>query len=71
MADQLKVDETVDFESEFGESGTAFPMPDALKSENIKCFYLPTIYNSKESKRDDYQLAKNLNVDIDTISIEM
>ena len=35
MADQFKVDETVDFESEFGESGTAFPMPDALKSEKI------------------------------------
>ena len=44
---------------------------DALKSENIKCFYLPTIYNSKQSKKDAYQLAKNLNVDIDTISIEM
>ena len=43
---------------------------DALKSENIKCFYLPTIYNSKQSKKDAYQLAKNLNVDIDTISIE-
>ena len=44
---------------------------DALKSENIKCFYLPTIYNSKQSEKDAYQLAKNLNVDIDTISIEM
>jgi len=44
---------------------------DALKSENVKCFYLPTIYNSKRSKRDAYQLAKNLNVDIETISIEM
>ena len=43
---------------------------DALKSENIKCFYLPTIYNSKQSEKDAYQLAKNLNVDIDTISIE-
>ena len=42
-----------------------------LKSENIKCFYLPTIYNSKQSEKDAYQLAKNLNVDIDTISIEM
>ena len=38
MADQFKVDETVDFESEFGESGTAFPMPDALKSEKILDF---------------------------------
>ena len=44
---------------------------DALKSENVKCFYLPTIYNSKKSQRDAYKLAKNLNVEIDTISIEM
>ncbi len=44
---------------------------DALKSENVKCFYLPTIYNSKQSQRDAYKLAKNLNVDIDTLSIEM
>ena len=38
MADQFKIDETVDFESTFGESGTAFPMPDALKSEKILDF---------------------------------
>jgi len=44
---------------------------DALKSKNVKCFYLPTIYNSKQSQRDAYKLAKNLNVDISTISIEM
>ena len=38
MADQFKVDETVDFESVFGKDGTAFPMPDALKSEKILDF---------------------------------
>ena len=38
MADQFKVDETVDFESVFGKEGTAFPMPDALKSEKILDF---------------------------------
>ena len=43
---------------------------DALKSENIKCFYLPTIYNSKQSRKDAYKLARNLNVAIDTIPIE-
>ena len=44
---------------------------DALKSQNVKCFYLPTIYNSMKSQRDAYKLAKNLNVEIDTMSIEM
>ena len=44
---------------------------DALKSQNVKCFYLPTIYNSMKSQRDAYKLAKNLNVEIDTMSIEI
>ena len=29
-------------------------------SENIKCFYLPTIYNSKESKRDEPPLTPSM-----------
>ena len=44
---------------------------DALKSQNVKCFYLPTIYNSMRSQRDAYKLAKNLNVEIDTMPIEI
>ena len=44
---------------------------DALKSQNVKCFYLPTIYNSMKSQRDAYKLAKNLNVEIDTMPIEI
>ena len=43
---------------------------DALKSENVDCFYLPTIYNSQQSKKDASLLSQNLNVKMSVISIE-
>ena len=43
---------------------------DTLNPESINSFYLPTIYNSSSSKKDALELAKNLGVSFDTISIE-
>ena len=44
---------------------------DALGSKNINSFFLPSKYTSFESKKDAYELAKNLEVDIKEISIEL
>ena len=43
---------------------------DTLGSKNVKCFFLPSIYTSKESKEDAYKIAKNFKVKIENISIE-
>ncbi len=43
---------------------------DALGSENVNSFFLPSTYTSPESKKDAYQLAKKLEVDLKDISIE-
>ncbi len=43
---------------------------DALGSQNVNSFFLPSTYTSLESRKDAYELAKNLEVDIQDISIE-
>ncbi len=43
---------------------------DAIKSENVNCYYFPTIYNSKQSEIDAKELVKNLKVQMNILSIE-
>lgn len=43
---------------------------DALGSENVELFALPSKFNSKESFDDAYNLAKNLGIELKTIEIE-
>ena len=43
---------------------------DAIGEKNVDCFYLPTIYNSNQSKKDSVDLTNNLNIKLNEISIE-
>lgn len=43
---------------------------DALGPSNVKCFYLPTEFSAKESGVASHQLAKNLGLELQEISIQ-
>ncbi|PPR37473.1 MAG: Glutamine-dependent NAD(+) synthetase [Alphaproteobacteria bacterium MarineAlpha8_Bin1] len=49
---------------------TASIAADVLGSSNIKSFFLPSIYTSKESRTDAKDLCENLNISLEEISIE-
>ena len=44
---------------------------DALGSENVKPFFMPTKYTSNESEVDSNELSKNLNLEMINIPIEL
>ena len=43
---------------------------DALGSENVRSYFLPTKYSSKESRNDSFNLAHNLKINVESINIE-
>ncbi len=43
---------------------------DALGPERVHCLFMPSIYTSRESRVDANEIAVNLGVDIETISID-
>ena len=43
---------------------------DAVGKKNVKGFFLPSLYTSKESKEDSENLSKNLGIELETIEIE-
>ncbi|MEE2695234.1 MAG: NAD+ synthase [Pseudomonadota bacterium] len=43
---------------------------DAVGSDNVFAFFLPTIYTSEKSRKDAYQLSRNIGVRIQEIPIE-
>ena len=43
---------------------------DAVGKKNVKGFFLPTLYTSKESKEDSENLSKNLGIELEIIEIE-
>ena len=46
-------------------------LADIIKTENIKSFFLPSKYSSQESKKDAFELSRNLGVNTNEISIEI
>ena len=43
---------------------------DALGPDNVKCFMLPSVFTSKNSTNDAIDVAKRLNIELDTLSIK-
>ena len=43
---------------------------DAVGNKNVKGFFLPSLYTSKESKEDSEKLSKNLGIKLEIIEIE-
>jgi len=43
---------------------------DALGPDNVICFMLPSVFTSKDSTNDAIDIAKRLNIELDTLSIK-